>query len=255
MANQWFKFYGGEYLTDSKVGRLNGNERSAWLTLLCMASMDGGVIKYLSTEDLLMKSGIRFNPYDTTEWDDMQNVLKTFENYKMVKVREDGSVEILNWEKRQEHNMTVAERMAKSRAKKKEESADVTINVTNVTSEEKRIEENRIDISRTVAEATPKPKFQKPTIEEIKAYIKEKNYNVDANRFFNFYESKGWKVGKNPMVSWKASVATWQKDEPKTTPNRAVKEFKAEDTVLETEEERLQTLRRLKEIKNNVFKR
>lgn len=120
--------------------------------------------------------------------------------------------------------------------------------------EENRIEENR-NISRTVAEATPKPKFQKPTIEEIKAYIKEKNYNVDANRFFNFYESKGWKVGKNPMVSWKASVATWQKDEPKTTPNRAVKEFKAEDTVLETEEERLQTLRRLKEIKNNVFKR
>lgn len=106
-----------------------------------------------------------------------------------------------------------------------------------------------------VEEERKSTKFQKPTIEEIKAYIKEKNYNVDANRFFNFYESKGWKVGKNPMVSWKASVATWQKDEPKTTPNRAVKEFKAEDTVLETEEERLQTLRRLKEIKNNVFKR
>lgn len=145
MANQWFKFYGAEYLSDPKMDRLTVQERSCWLTLLCMASQTGGIIKYISIEGLLMKSGVRFDPYDTTEWDDCQNVLKTFEQYEMIDVTKDGSVQIKNWEKRQEHNLSVAERVAKSRAKKR----NVTIDVTNVTSEENRIEENREDIIYT----------------------------------------------------------------------------------------------------------
>ncbi len=141
MANQWFKFYGGEYLSDPKMDRLTVQERSCWLTLLCMASQTNGIIKYLSIEGLLNKSGIRFDPYDSTEWDNAQNVIRTFEQYEMILIHTNGSIEIKNWEKRQEHNLTVAERVAKSRANKK----DVTMNVTNVTSEENRIEENRIE--------------------------------------------------------------------------------------------------------------
>lgn len=141
MANQWFKFYGGEYLSDPKMDRLTVQERSCWLTLLCMASQTNGVIKYISVEGLLAKSGVRFNPYDTTEWDNAQNVLKTFENYKMILIDKNGDVTIKNWNKRQDHYLTGAERVAKSRAKQK----DVTMNVTNVTLEENRIEENRIE--------------------------------------------------------------------------------------------------------------
>lgn len=51
-----------------------------------------------------------------------------------------------------------------------------------------------------------------PSIEEIKAYCQERQNNVDANKFFNFYESKGWMVGKTKMKDWKASVRTWEKD-------------------------------------------
>lgn len=56
----------------------------------------------------------------------------------------------------------------------------------------------------------------KPQITDITDYlIKEKNYDEFtamgfADQFWNFYESKGWKVGKNPMVSWKASIRTWE---------------------------------------------
>jgi len=58
---------------------------------------------------------------------------------------------------------------------------------------------------------TPKKsvRFKVPTITEIYDYIEKKDYNVNADTFFNFYESNGWKVGKNKMKSWKASVATW----------------------------------------------
>lgn len=59
----------------------------------------------------------------------------------------------------------------------------------------------------------PASKFIKPTIADITAYMKSKNIiNPEANaeKFYNFYESKGWKVGKVKMRDWKSSVATWK---------------------------------------------
>lgn len=48
-------------------------------------------------------------------------------------------------------------------------------------------------------------KFVPPTVEEVQKYTPE----VDAHKFVNFYESKGWMVGKNKMKSWKAAVRNW----------------------------------------------
>jgi hypothetical protein len=54
--------------------------------------------------------------------------------------------------------------------------------------------------------------FSKPTIEEIAEYCHERNNTVDPEAFYAFYESNGWKVGKNPMKSWKMAVITWEKN-------------------------------------------
>lgn len=56
--------------------------------------------------------------------------------------------------------------------------------------------------------------FVKPTFEECMAYAQEKGYNWDVERFFNFYESNGWRVGRNPMKNWKAAMSNWNKHEP-----------------------------------------
>ena len=61
--------------------------------------------------------------------------------------------------------------------------------------------------------------FQKPTIEEIRRYCQESRLDVDAEQFFNFYESKGWVIGKSPMKSWRAAVCTWSRRQ-KETPQR-----------------------------------
>lgn len=55
-------------------------------------------------------------------------------------------------------------------------------------------------------------RFCKPTVDEIRAYCAERSNNVDAQRFFDFYESKGWLVGRTPMKDWKACVRTWERD-------------------------------------------
>lgn len=54
-----------------------------------------------------------------------------------------------------------------------------------------------------------KSRFKKPTIKEIAAYIEEKKFTFDAERFYDYYESKGWVVGKSPMKDWKAACRTW----------------------------------------------
>ena len=59
--------------------------------------------------------------------------------------------------------------------------------------------------------------FIVPALQEVSAYCQERNNNVDSQKFFDFYESKGWMVGKNKMKDWKAAVRTW---EDKSKPNQ-----------------------------------
>lgn len=73
-------------------------------------------------------------------------------------------------------------------------------------------ETNNNDSSRTCARA----RFVKPTVEEVAAYIREKGYSFDAAAFWNYYESNGWRVGRNPMKSWKSACVTWQRQEVQT---------------------------------------
>lgn len=56
-------------------------------------------------------------------------------------------------------------------------------------------------------------RFRKPILEEVQNYIQENFLPVDANEFYNYYESNGWKVGRNPMKNWKAAISgIWTKN-------------------------------------------
>lgn len=52
--------------------------------------------------------------------------------------------------------------------------------------------------------------FKRPSVEEVRAYCQERNSTVDPERFVAFYDSNGWKVGRNAMKDWKAAVRTWE---------------------------------------------
>ena len=67
------------------------------------------------------------------------------------------------------------------------------------------INNNNINIARE------KTSFKKPTVEEIAAYIQERKSPIDAEAFYAYYESIGWKVGNKPMKSWKMAIVTWEK--------------------------------------------
>ena len=71
--------------------------------------------------------------------------------------------------------------------------------------EEKEKEKEREPRARKRAAA-----FAAPSLEDVKARIAEMGYDVSAEAFWNFYESKNWYVGKNKMTDWKRALAGWQ---------------------------------------------
>ena len=52
--------------------------------------------------------------------------------------------------------------------------------------------------------------FKKPSLEEIKQYCTERNNSINPQSFTDFYESKGWMIGKNKMKDWRACVRNWE---------------------------------------------
>lgn len=73
--------------------------------------------------------------------------------------------------------------------------------------EDKREEEDKEKESKE-----KKRRFAPPTRDEVAAYCQERGNQVNPDRFIDFYASKGWKVGNQGMVDWKAAVRTWEKD-------------------------------------------
>ncbi len=54
--------------------------------------------------------------------------------------------------------------------------------------------------------------FKKPSVKEVQVYCEERENSIDPEEFVDFYESKGWVVGKSPMKDWKAAVRTWERN-------------------------------------------
>ena len=72
-------------------------------------------------------------------------------------------------------------------------------------------------------------RFTPPTQAEVEAYCRERGNRVDASRFVDFYESKGWRVGNQPMKDWRAAVRTWEREDNRGTDNRIGKPVAAQD--------------------------
>lgn len=108
------------------------------------------------------------------------------------------------------------------------------------------------DKEKDIKENTPKGvqkktvRFSPPTIEEVEVYCKERNNNVNPQRWFDFYSAKGWKIGNNPMRDWKAAVRTWEQRDDR--PQQAQKKVSAQQY-----EQRDYTETELADISGNVI--
>ena len=75
-----------------------------------------------------------------------------------------------------------------------------------------RLDKNRLDKNRLEESENNRKsnRFAPPSVDDVRAYCNERHNNVDPERFVDYYESNGWKVGKNKMKDWKATVRSWE---------------------------------------------
>lgn len=111
-----------------------------------------------------------------------------------------------------------ASRMRRCRAKKnKLERNNVTPMLQSGYREKEKELEKDIEIEKEIdssakSTTTKRKRFEKPTLSQITQYCLERNNCVNAEQFYDYYESNGWKVGKNAMKDWKACVRTWERN-------------------------------------------
>ena len=135
---------------------------------------------------------------------------------------QNGKLSIPNFDR---HNGQTAKNRALTgkRVQKSRNAASVTKTLPEI---EKRREENNIETQDATASTGPvvaksdaasvnalkkRPAtFGKPTVQDVIEYVLEIGSTVDAKSFWDYYESNGWRVGRNPMKDWRATVRQWQ---------------------------------------------
>lgn len=210
-----------------------------WLQLLCLAGRVNDCGSVYITKEMPYTEQILANecgvPVST-----IQLALKTFQSMGMVEIVED-IIYISNWEKYQAiEKMELIRQQNRDRQKKWYETHK---KLPNVMLTDNLTQPNATDIDIDIRDKNNK-RFIKPSVKEIADYCNNNNYNVDAERFYDYYESKGWKVGKAPMKDWKAAVRMWSRNNKQ--------ENKMPDFTLKKKERKLsaedeEILRRLRE--------
>ena len=92
--------------------------------------------------------------------------------------------------------------------------------VANVADTESDTDMKCNEVPSVPVERGTRKRFSPPAVEEVADYCWERKNNVDPEVFVDFYSSKGWKVGKEPMKDWKACVRTWEKRDIRGTPKK-----------------------------------
>jgi hypothetical protein len=98
----------------------------------------------------------------------------------------------------------------RSKTKQNEENANYKVNI------KENIKETILTDSKE-----KRDRFSTPTVEDVSAYCRERGNSVDPQRFVDFYASKGWRVGNQPMKDWKACVRTWEQRDSAQPAQRA----------------------------------
>ena len=179
MANQWFKFYGQEFICDPKMMSLSPIEKTLWVTLLCLVSSSEkeGMIKYINADKIKLLAGLDIM---MDEWRETDGFLKRFEGLGMITI-DNETIVIKNWEKRQ-RAMTPYERVKKYREMHKNDANDNEMITDDNVNDNNRIDKNRIDKNR-------KDDISERNIKEEKSMRRE-DLSPTGDRSYELFKKK-----------------------------------------------------------------
>lgn len=192
----------------------NGKDYILFYLKLMLESIDHeGELRF---SDTIPYSEQMLSVVTDTNIDIVRSALKIFTELKMMEVLEDETiymteVECLIGSAVDNDN---ANRVRRCRERKKQLALqNVTDDVTEC-NERKSLELHKeLHIENKGSICDSPRRFTKPSLDEVSAYCAERGNNVNAEKWYDYYESNGWRVGKNAMKDWRAAVRTWEKRE------------------------------------------
>lgn len=217
MADQgiWFKLWDG-WENDADLANLSKEDLLHWVLL-------GGYLKKHGNNGMtcITKPALALQrKFMVGSYEEVIKIVKKFPNCvleeKQKTIHENGVTNMVtdttiitlrwrNWRKYQGDSSKHRTRDYRSRFFR---------NDANSVTPKKRREEIREDEKRR--ENTPKPpsnRFQKPTPQEVTDYAKTIGFLLNGNQFCDYYETRGWQIGKTPMKDWQAAVRTWKRND------------------------------------------
>lgn len=150
----------------------------------------------------------------------LRNALKNLQNYNLIIVEKKGLpaknhyklnatvlIELLD-RNDNDCQSTSGVKFDTTRNDKIDSTCSINFDSTKYIYNNKNLDKNNKE-NYTNNSIVKEKRFVKPTLEDVIAYCEEKRNGVDPEKWYNYYESNGWKVGKNSMKNWKACVNTW----------------------------------------------
>lgn len=194
-----------------------------WVMLLTMAGRcnAGGMI--FLTENIPYTPKMLADELDFEE-STVVLALNALEQFEMI-IRDGAFFCVAGWEEYQNieglEKIRLQNRLRKQKQRERQKllagDGHVTVTEGHATEEERDLR-NKNNNMGVPAEAPERKRYARkpfipPTVEEVRAYCTERGNNVDPQAFIDFYESKGWMIGKNKMKDWKAAVRTWEQSD------------------------------------------
>ena len=150
----------------------------------------------------------------------IKQALSVFKDLGLIDVLDNGAIYMLDIQNFIGKGSSEADRKREYRQRIETDRTNVQTNLRQISEKsppeieielEKDIEIGK-EINSSASTTTKRKRFEKPTLSQITQYCLERNNNVNAEQFYDYYESNGWKVGKNAMKDWKACVRTWERN-------------------------------------------
>ena len=191
-----------------------------YLKLLCESVDHEGNLRFSEqipyNEDMLAT-------ITNTNVDVVRSAIKVFTELQMMEILDDGTVFMTEVQKMigSHADNDNANRQRRFRERKKELALLERYDSVTKNNESKSIE---IESEKDIENRGKAKRFTPPSLEDVRSYCQERKNHVDAERFISYYESVGWKVGKNPMKDWKACVRTWEQRDKQTAQGKKPKD-------------------------------
>lgn len=198
---RWFRMH-TDILSNVKLKLVAFEDRWHFVAVCCMKAK--GLLDDQRPENLRARMIAAHLGLTVTEADEVRRRL-----VEVDLIREDWQPK--GWDKYQYASDNSTDRVRKFREKQGVNGAKRSRNVSVTPSDTDTDTESDTEEKKKTG-----ARMARPTLEDVRQYCEERNNGVDPEAFMAHYESNGWRVGKNPMKSWKAAVITWEKRDAKS---------------------------------------